>query len=144
MRKLLWKQEDQSRIADWVAKQVSQNAPWGPYSALGVEDENGDIIAGVVYDGYVKGARCSMHCSGIGKKWLSRKFLWMCFDFPFNQLGVKVIINPVDSINEASARFTEHCGFTQHASIKNGCGDSDLLIYTLHRDDCRWLGVKHD
>ena len=141
MRKILVR--DKERIGAWVAARVGMSAEWGGYEALGVEDENGELIAGVVYSGYVKGARCSMHCAGIGKRWLTKKFLWMCFDYPFNQLGIKVIVNPVDADNAESLSFTKHCGFTEKCVIEDGAGDHDLVVFTLRRSDCKWLGVSH-
>lgn len=139
MRKIILDQPE--RIGKWVAEKVGQNAPWGAFTALGVEDENGDLIAGVVYDGYVKNARISMHCAGVGKKWLTKRFLWMCFDYPFNQLGVNVIINPVDSENIESAKFTEHCGFKEVARVEGGAADSDLIVYVLYKKDCKWIRI---
>lgn len=141
MRNIVLGQND--RVKAWVAEQINDGSFFGECQTMGVEDENGELIAGVVYDGYSPGSRISMHCAGIGKRWLTKQFLWMCFDFPFNQAGVKVIINPVASTDEESIRFTEHCGFKKMCVIKDGCGYADMIVYALHRDECKWLGVKH-
>jgi RimJ/RimL family protein N-acetyltransferase len=133
---------DKERIGEWVAEKVGQKNPWGHFQAMGVE-KDGELIAGVVYEGFTEGGRCSMHCAGVGKRWMSRDFLWMCFAYPFYQLDLKIIINPVSSDNVESMLFTEHCGFTKECVIKDGYGDADLVIYSLHRDNCKWLGVKH-
>ena len=141
MRRIITDQKE--RIGKWVAQQIGINPPIGEYQAIGMEDENKNLIAGVVYDQFKKGARCSMHCAGIGKRWLTKAFLWFAFDFPFNQLGVKVIINNVDSANKDSVKFIEHCGFVEKGRIEDGCGNSDLLIFALHRNNCKWLGALH-
>jgi len=105
---------------------------------------DGDLIAGVVYENYEKNARISLHCAGIGKRWLSKQFLWMVFDYPFNQLNVNVIVNTVSSDNKDSIKFTEHCGFKEQTRIIGGASDGDLIIYTLYKKDCKWIGLKHE
>lgn len=109
------------------------------YEAIGLE-ENGNLIAGVVYDTYEEGARISSHCAGLGKRWLNREFLRVIFDYPFNQLKVNVIVNTVSSNNKDSMRFTEHLGFKQVACIEGGASDGDLIIYALYKKDCKWIG----
>ena len=128
-------------VADYVAAKIG-NSKWEDEQAIGIE-KDGKIIAGVVIDGYVKDARCSIHCAGEGKRWLNREFLFVVFDYVFRQLNCKVVVNPVDSKNKDSLRFTEHLGFVKQAQIKDGCGDSDLVIFALHRDKCRYLGVRY-
>ena len=126
------------RIADFLIEQGA----WAKslkYEAIGLE-QDGKIIAGVIYDGYEIGARISMHCAGIGRKWLTREFLRFAFEYPFNQLNVNVIINTVSSNNKDSMRFTEHCGFKQVARFEGGASDGDLIIYALYKKDCKWIG----
>lgn len=127
---------------DKIGKFLVEQEAWGGgtdrYQALGIE-ENGELIAGVVYDSYEENARISSHCAGIGKRWLTKTFLWMMFDYPFNQLNVNVMINTVSSSNKNSMRFTEHLGFKQVARIEGGASDGDLIIYALYKKDCKWI-----
>lgn len=109
------------------------------YEAIGLE-ENGELIAGVVYDSYEENARIASYCAGVGKRWLTREFLWAMFDYPFNQLNVNVIINTVSTDNKESMRFTEHLGFKEVARIEGGASDGDLIIYVLYKKDCKWIG----
>lgn len=141
MRKIVT--EDQERIGAWVAEQTGRSEPWGKFGAIGVEDEAGELIAGAIYTDVVPGARCVMHGAGVGKNWMSKRFLWMCFAYPYYQLGVKVIVNLVTSGNKESLKFTQHFGFTRKCTIEDGAGDQDLIIFTQHVNDCKWLGVRH-
>lgn len=109
------------------------------YEAIGLE-ENGELIAGVVYDSYEENARIASYCAGVGKRWLTREFLWAMFDYPFNQLNVNAIINTVSTDNKESMRFTEHLGFKEVARIEGGASDGDLIIYVLYKKDCKWIG----
>lgn len=137
MRKIIIGQKE--RIANFL---ISQKA-WvdaNKYEAMGIEDD-GEIIAGVVYDSYEPNARISMHCAGIGKRWLTKEFLKYAFYYPFNQLNVNAVINTVSSNNKASIIFTEHCGFKEVARIEGGASDGDLIIYVLYKKDCKWIRI---
>lgn len=125
------------RVGAFVANRIG-NSKWVDYQAIGIE-KDGEIIAGVVIDGYVPGARCSIHCAGDGKKWLTREFLAIVFSYVFQQIDCKVVVNPVNSSNKDSVRFTSHLGFKEVARIPGGYVDGDLLIFTLNKEDCRWI-----
>ena len=133
--------DQKERVGAWVAARVGMRAPWGAFSAIGLE-QGGELIGGIVISGYVENARCSMHCAGVGKRWLNREFLFACFDYAFRQLGCKVIINPVDSTNTDSLRFTQHIGFSELCRIPEGSGDCDLVLFSMPRRTCRWLHMK--
>ena len=126
------------RVGQFLVEQGAWAGGAINYEAIGLE-ENGELIAGVVYDSEEKGARISSHCAGIGKRWLNRYFLWVIFDYPFNQLNVNVVINTVSSNNKDSMRFTEHLGFKEVARIEGGASDGDLIIYALYKKDCKWI-----
>lgn len=129
------------RVSEWVAPRVGRLTPWRGAEAIGLE-QDGELIAGVVFDGYVPRGRISMHCAGEGKRWMTRELLFACFDYPFRQLGVNVILNPVDADNKASIRFTEHIGFEYLATVPGGSGDVDLMLFILPREKCRWVSEE--
>jgi len=125
------------RVGEWVAAQMGRSSSWAAYEAIGIE-RDGELVGGVVIDGYKKDTRCSIHCSGIGKRWLSREFMRVVFDYVFRQLNCKSVVNPVDANNAESIRFTQHIGFTETVRIP----EAELIIFTLPRADCRWLETK--
>ena len=139
MKRVIVNQND--RVGKWVADQVGQSGSWGDFQSFG-QEQDGELIAGVVFSGYVKNGRVSMHCAGKGGRWLNREFLFACFDYAFRQLGCKVIVNPVGSNNEASIRFTKHIGFEEVCRIPDGAGDCDLIIFSMPRRMCRWLSIR--
>src|SRR3546814_2405462 len=79
------------RVAAWVSSRLRRNCDWVNYEAIGLE-QDGELVAGVIFDGYVAGARCCMHVAGEGKRWLNREFLWLCFHYAFDQMGCKVVV----------------------------------------------------
>lgn len=129
------------RVGDWVAERIGCSKDWGAFEAIGLE-QDGDLIAGVVVDGYTKNARCSIHCAGDGKRWLNREFLSVVFRYVFEQAACRVVVNTVNSENEASMKFTEHLGFEEKLRVEGGSPDGALVIFVMRREDCRWLGLK--
>jgi len=133
--------DDKLRVNDWTWHRVGRESPFYPpakYEALGIE-KDGELIAGVVFDSFSTGARCSMHCAGEGKYWLTKDFLRICFDYAFNLAKCKVVINTVSSKNEESIKFTKHIGFEEVCRIKDGDGEYDLVILVLHHSQCKWI-----
>jgi len=133
--------DQRERVGAWVARQIHGGSKWdGTFSAMGLE-QDGELVAGVVIDEWVPGNRCSLHCAGIGRNWLNKQFLFCVFDYIFNQLGCKVIINTVVEGNADSLRFTKHIGFSEVCRIPNADETGGLVIFTYYRDQCRWLDL---
>lgn len=128
---------DRERVANFALSLTGGRLHSGEYEAIGVE-ENGKIVGGFVYDGVVSETRCFMHCAGIGKNWLTKKLLLAAFAYPFNQLKVNVILGLISSKNVECIKFAKHIGFTLMTEIKDGSKDGDLLIFGLHKDNCKW------
>lgn len=133
--------DQKERVGAWVAKRIGRNAPWGAYEAIGLECD-GELIAGMVVESYVKKARCCVHLAGDGKRWLNREYLNFCCRYMFDQLGCNVVIGLVNADNEAALTFDKHFGFKECTRIADGAGDCDLVVLTLRREDCRWLDMK--
>lgn len=127
-----------SRVGGWIQKNGAGFYREGS-KCLGLE-KNGEIQAGVLYD-YHNGASVYAHIAINGK--ITKEFLWVIFDYPFRQLGVKVLIGLVAESNLKARRFVEHLGFKLIAPIPEGHPDGSLLIYTMRREDCRWIRNEH-
>jgi hypothetical protein len=134
-----------------VAKWVSQQMPifeFGstPYTALGLVNEAGIMLAGVVYQNYTK-TDIHMHVAALpGKRWLCRAFLGEGFRYPFEQLGCRRVTGLVPARNEAAQRFDAHLGFKQEGRVRGILPDGDdLIIYGMLREECRFLkvGLNH-
>jgi RimJ/RimL family protein N-acetyltransferase len=145
MKHLLANQDEM--VAKWVSSRISI-FEYGstPYTALGLMNQTGMIIAGCVYQNYTK-RDIHMHTAALpDKRWLNRHFLGECFRYPFEQLGCLRVTGLVPAKNTDAQRFDEHLGFVYEGRIRqilpNG---DDLLIYGMLREECRWLkvGLNH-
>ena len=130
------------RVGDWVANLIGNKTPWHCYEAIGIE-KDGELIGGAVIDNYICSARCSIHCAGIGKKWLNREFLHVVFDYVFRQLKCNAVLNIIDGNNHASLKFTAHLGFKEIYRIQGGSyNGADAVLFEMKKTECRWIKTK--
>lgn len=70
--------------------------------------------------------------------WLNRKILYMSFTYPFDQLGVKVILAFLPEARIDARRVALGMGFKELGVIPG----VNLHLLTLVREDCeRWLAL---
>lgn len=106
---------------------------------LGLE-RDGELVAGVLYEGY-NHHNVWMHVAAEpGGKWLNKEFLRYCFHYPFVELGCTRISGYVEAHNAQARRFDEHLGFRQEAVLQGAASDGgDVILYVMRREDCRYL-----
>lgn len=124
-------------VCEWVAPKTGGTYYAGSGQGIGWE-KDGELVAGVIFDNCT-GRSVQMHVAGIGKRWLVREYLKVCFDYPFRQLGVCKIIGIVDSTNADALRFDRHLGFVEEAVIKDAGKHGDLHILSMTRQQCRFI-----
>jgi RimJ/RimL family protein N-acetyltransferase len=108
--------------------------------AIGIGlEKRGELVAGVKFDHWNHASIC-MHVAAVGKYWLTREYLWYCFHYPFNELGVTKILGFVDSANIEARRFDEHLGFEFEYEIKGASKGGGLRIYSMTKGQCRYIG----
>ena len=130
-------------VVSWVASHTQEYGNFGASVGFGIEDD-GKLIAGVVFSDY-NGANINMHVASDGsKRWMTREFLWMVFDYPFNQAKVKRITGLVGEKNYAARKFDEHIGFVYETTLKDAHPDGGMIVYRMFREDCRWLRRPHE
>lgn len=126
-------------IGHWVAKRLDAGFFEARSSAIGLK-RNDEIIAGVIYENW-NHQTIWCHFAVEGK--MTPAFLAAIFDYPYNICHVEKIIVPVGSDNEQSVKVVENMGFTEEGRVKNGRPNGDIIFYTLHCDDCRFLSKRY-
>jgi hypothetical protein len=103
---------------------------------------DGILQGGVVYTGFLH-ASIMLHMAGNETNWATRDFLWMVFDYAFNQLGVRKLIGLVASNNIRAISVDLRLGFRLEGRLTEMLPDphEDLLILTMLKQDCKWLKV---
>lgn len=102
---------------------------------------DGELLGGVFYEGH-NGASIIIHTAGFDPYWLSRDLIWVCFHYPFVQLGVKKLFAHVAETNSQSLEFVQKLGFKKEHRITDVFDDGDLILFGMYREDCRWLSLK--
>lgn len=98
----------------------------------------GRIVGVVGYNGF-NGVSCFMHMAGEGPRWVTRKFLYHAFKYPFETLGFKMIFGLVPSGNTRALKMDLKLGFREILFIPGGHPDGGLHLLQMNRDECRWL-----
>lgn len=127
-------------VGYWVASKaaVSHYDP-SLSQAVGLVRDNA-LTAGVIYTDY-NGKSIICHIAIDGG--VTADFMNKICDYPFNQCGVTKIIGPVDSSNEKCIRFVKKVGFKEEARIKDAHPSGDVILFTMVKEDCKFLGERY-
>lgn len=139
MKKVIYGED--KRVREWVGAQIDEVYPEHA-TAIGLE-QDGELIAGVVFDLYT-GPSISMHVAAVpGKRWMTKDFLWRCFAYPFLQLQCNRITGLVRADNLVAQKFDEHLGFKREGLLRKAAADgTDYVLYGMLREECRWLEIR--
>lgn len=103
--------------------------------------KDGKLLGGVIFTNYT-GSSIAMHVASFDQHWLNRDMLWICFDYPFNQLKVLKLLGHVPSGNRKALDFDLKLGFKVEARIADVYPDGDLVFLSMLRENCRWLKLR--
>lgn len=102
---------------------------------------NDELLGGVIYTNYTRES-IAMHVASFHDKWVTRDLIWVCFHYPFVQLGVKRIFGQVPETNTKALHFDLRFGFSILTKIDGVFPDGGMYVVKLERDECRWLDMK--
>lgn len=125
----------------WISSRLGTQWYPGRGHTIGLFDDDRGPVGACLFES-CNGASILVHVAGNGNRWPTREFLWFCSYYPFEQLGVSKVIAPVESTNLSSIRWTEHFGFILEATLKEAAPNGDLLLYTMTREQCKWLQLR--
>lgn len=104
--------------------------------------KDGRLAGGTIYERFSKRA-IFLHIVGFEPNWFNRKFLWLGFHYPFEQLGVDKVFGLVSANRREELAFFMKLGFVIETSIKEVYSDNaDQLVLRLEKKDCKWLKLK--
>ena len=108
-------------------------------TAIGLE-RDGKLVAGIMYENW-NGRSLTAHIAISGQ--INRSYIGAIFRYAYVTCGVEKAIVPVSSANTKSVRFVQKLGFTEEARITDAAPDGDIILYTLKKADCRYLGERY-
>ena len=102
------------------------------------EQVNGEMIGLVAFDNF-NGTNIDIH---IAATRITRRLLKAAAEYAFNLCGCRRITSLNDSANFQMQPYLERLGFQYEGTIRHGLPDSDLIVYGLIREDCKWVSPK--
>jgi RimJ/RimL family protein N-acetyltransferase len=136
-KRILCTESDKVRVGEWVLARAGGKFLPEIAQAIGLE-KDGELIAGAVFESW-NGAVVYAHLAIANKYGLNREFLKFGFSYAFNQIKAKKIVGLVASTNLDAIKLDENFGYVLEATIKDGVPDGDMLIYTMTKEQCRFL-----
>ena len=128
--------ENQSQLRDWLSEVGKFEYP--QETACIGQEKDGKLIAVLGYNNLTPNS-CQIHVASTDVYWLNKDLLFAIFDYPFNKLGVKVILAPIYKGNNKSLNLCRKLGFEQVADIPYGHPEGDLIVVAMKRNQCKWL-----
>jgi len=99
-------------------------------------------LGGVLFNNYNEES-IQIHSASWLPRWGNRDLLFITFDYPFNQLGVKRIFGMVPEDNRKALAFNAHLGFRHVARVEGVYKDGvACMVMCMERHDCRFLRVR--
>lgn len=131
-----------AEVAHWVAERIPYLAvriPYfqkgmmlGPCAAIGVANEFGEPLAGVIYhahDPFVRGMEVS--CASTGARWANREVFRALLRYPFEQCNIRRLGAATPKRSTSPRRFLEGLGFRREGSLRYAFGDDSAILYGL-------------
>lgn len=144
MTQLLYKHD--AEVIDWVCQHIphlaeripyfDKGAVLGPAVGIGVLDDAGAMIAGVVFHGYdpfVKAMEVS--CAASTPRWGNRETFRTILRYAWDTADCQRITACTPRTATSSRRFLEGLGFRREGSVRRGFGDVNAIIYGLLREE---------
>ena len=128
-------------VAHWVGEQIGKDIEWGPCEAIGVADEEDNLIGGVVFSNYQPHfGNIEVSFASIRRDWLTPRLITGILSYPFSQLGVRRITCLSPKRNRSARQFLKKFGFVEEGNIRGGFGTDDMIISGLLASE--WAGHR--
>ena len=132
--------ENQQYMGDWLVRIM--NHPLPEETVCIGQEIDGNLVAVVGFNNFMPNA-CQIHIGAVSEvNWINKDLLWATFDYPFNKLGVRVILGQICANNTDALRLNRHLGFKIVAEIPDAHMDGDLVIMAMRKEDCRYLDIQ--
>lgn len=140
-------------VAHWVAQRIPYAARWiehapfgeafGKSTAIGVLDDEGYQVAGVVYHDYDPFCRSiEMSFAADAKGWATRPILRLLMAYPFDVLGCQRVTTITPKRNREARAFIDAFGFKREGVVRRGFGDDAAIVSGMLVEEwrqSRWL-----
>jgi hypothetical protein len=132
--------QDQAELKHWFfARNPIEHTDL--FVCLGSRNSAGDLLGVVGYDRWT-GASCEMHFVG-SPGWLTRRFMWAAFDYPFNQAECNLVLGRISSHDRHAISVACRIGFEHVFTLPDVYTDGHEVVLRMYKSQCKWLEYHH-
>lgn len=103
--------------------------------------QNGKLLAGMLFNCF-NGHDINMHLASDSPRWCTKNALKLIAHQVYNRWGCERMTALVGRKNKRCRKFVEGIGFKLEGVKRKGAGPaSDLCIYGMLKNECKWLRV---
>jgi len=123
-------------VSQWVASLIPGMTEFGPSTAIGVINDSGTLVGGVVFHDYQpQWKNIQVSFAATQANWLTPNLVCAILSYPFDQVGVARITSLTPKRNRRARQFLNKFGFRLEGNIRLGFGDDDAILSGLMRTD---------
>ncbi len=127
--------------AAWVASRIAHVAnadELRPYVAVGMANDDGQPVGGIVWHGWRPGYRgIELTAAATDPRWLTRSIVREVFAYPFLTLDCVRVTTFTPASNRRALKLNAKLGFQHEGVVRLGYGDEDAVIMGLLCEE--WL-----
>lgn len=110
-------------------------------------NSNDSLVGGVLFTDWNHGSVLAHFAIFQREGGIGRQLLWLAFQYPFVQLGVKKLIGLVPEWNINARNLDLKLGFKIEYKLDDIFNFPDptlngMYIMTMRKEDCKWLNMK--
>ncbi len=131
-------------VERWVRDRIPHVDNFGPSSSLGVVNDKGALIAGVVYHDFQPDYRSvQLSMAAHNPRWAKRDVIAALLHYPFGQLGCYRVFTLTPANNTMALRVNSHIGFQREGVADSMFGpNSDGVMMRLLKPEYETLYVR--
>ena len=136
--------DDPIRVAEWVWPRTHGSDGWEDFQAVGVQNQAGDLVAGMVFTGYTPGFNVEIHLAIDDPRAVGLGFYKYTFQYAFLVMNVKRVTALCQDGYTRNERLLRGMFFQKEGVARYGyqLRDGSLVdagLYSCLRSECRLI-----
>ncbi len=131
--------EREDELREYIQMKIELPATKGATTVIGFLDDEYKILGGWMFERYT-GVTGSVHAHWAGEPgWLTRGALSIVAAYVFGQMRVTRVFGEVKRSDKYVRELDERLGFEKVAILPGYFPGDDLVVYSMTKEQCRWL-----
>lgn len=129
-------------VAQFVVKLLPQAMTveeFGPFRAIGIAEQSGELIAGAVYHRW-RSFDCELTFAASSPRWCRRGILAALFHYPFVQQNLTRMTLIIGENNPRAIKLNTGLGFQIEGKARKAYdGKHDAYVLGMLKSECKWI-----